>query len=671
MRFKKFCCVFITLMFLFQTVSIFGASTLDIETAKKLAVETSSDLQNVKIDRIKKQIELQQAKDGIRDTRKKDSTIRFSLLINIEFPTGHGMPKEIELIMKVPRIQNEITVLKKQEPYETLKAQTNAEQAYYDVLLEQHNLGDIEDRLADTKQVLTDVEAKYKMGKGKKTDVDFVETQLKDLETAQQKSAANLDVKLKKLGSLVGKEVRYGYQFPEYFPEINLERSQLTTITEYAKANDFELFKTIQARKLAERDTEEILQIYKSKYGQYIQDIEAYIRYNEGKTMDYDEFIRMHNHALTRIDSPWQGNYVINLLFFKIYIPKEWFKGEYSGTRYMEDQKYALFVSLTERDKARKAEKDAIAALEDTIYNAYSNLKQMESAYSTAKESLDTAKKDYEEQIKQNKMGLVAFADLESSRQAFYTKQNGLYEMKMEYAKALSNFNLTTSGYITHLLSGGSFSSDTLKAGDTFLEAPTWYINNSLTQYNFEFGVKVPSDYGVEEYQLFYQDMPVGDKIKIGNTLMHLPLTYGESTLMEVRFYHEGELKYKATFDGGQYEGELTMVQVSGNEPEPNSQEKKEEIKSKDNIGTWHISQADTLRNNFSVNTDERVNYTEYEVFLGENSLGKATKNGSITTLTLYFSDKEKMLIRFYKDGKEVQSATVQSGNDSGEIYAS
>ncbi len=671
MWFKKFCCVFITLVLLLQTVSAFGAATLNMETAKKLAVENSSDLQNVKIDRIKKQIELQQAKDGIRDTRKKDSTIRFSLLINIEFPTGHGMPKEIELIMKVPQIQNEITVLKRQEPYETLKAQTNAEQAYYDVLLEQHNLSDVEDRLADTKQILSSIEAKYKMGKGKKDDVEYVKNQLKELETSQQKSAANLDVKLKKLGSLVGKEVRYGYQFPEYFPEINLERSQLTAITEYAKANDFELFKTIQERKLAERDTEEILQIYKSKYGQYINDIEAYIRYNEGKTMDYDKFIQMYNHTLTQIDSPWDGSYVIRILFFKIYIPKEWFKGEYSGTRYMEDQKYALFVSLTERDKARKAEKDAIAALEDTVYNAYSNLKQMESAYGTAKESLDTAKQEYEEQERQNKMGLVSFADLESSRQGFYTKQNGLYEMKMEYAKALSNFNLTTSGFVNHLLSGGSFNSTTLEAGNTFLEAPTWYINNSLTQYNFEFGVKVPSDYGVEEYQLFYEGMPVGDKLAIGNTLMHLPLTYGESTLMEVRFYHNGELKYKATFDGGQYDGELTMVQVSGNEPTPNLQENKANIKSKDNIGAWRISQADTLRSNFSLNTDERVDYTEYEVFLGGNSLGKAVKNSSITTLSLYFSDKEKLLIRFYKNGKEVQSATVQKGNDSGEIYAS
>ncbi|MDD3569609.1 MAG: hypothetical protein PHY44_00710 [Lachnospiraceae bacterium] len=671
MRFKKFCCVYITLMLLCETVSAFGAATLNIETAKKLAVETSSDLQDVKIDRIKKQIELQQAKDGIRDTRKKDSTIRFSLLLNIEFPTGHGMPKEIELIMKVPQIQNEITVLNKQEPYETLKAQTKAEQAYYDVLQEQHNLRDIEDRLAETKRILSSIETKYKLGKGKKADVEYVKNQQKDLETSQQKSAANLDVKLKKLGGLVGKEVRYGYQFPEYFPEVSLQRNQLTAITEYAKANDFELFKTIQERKLAERDTEEILQIYKSKYGSYINDIEAYIRYNEGKTMDYDKFIQMYNHTLTQIDSPWVGSYVIKILFFKIYIPKEWFKGEYSGTRYMEDQKYALFVSLTERDKARKAEKDAIAELEDTVYNAYSNLKQMESAYSTATESLDTAKKDYEEQEKQNKLGLVSFADLESTRQGVYTKQNGLYEMKMEYAKALSNFNLTTSGYITHLLSGGDFSSDTLKAGDTFLEAPTWYINNSLTQYNFEFGVNVPQDYGVDEYQLFYEGMPVGDKLSIGNTLMHLPLTYGESTLMEVRFYQNGELKYKATFDGGQYDGELIMVQVSGSEPEVNTNVNKKEIKSKDNIGSWNISQADTLRSKFSVNTDERVDYTEYEVFLGENSLGKTLKNSSITTLGLYFSDKEKLLIRFYKDGKEVQSATVQKGNDSGEINAS
>ena len=80
------------------------------------------------------------------------------------------MPKEIELIMKVPQILNELAILNKQEPYEMLKSQTDAETAYYDVLLADYTVNDLETRLADSKVLLQQVENKFKMGKGKQTD---------------------------------------------------------------------------------------------------------------------------------------------------------------------------------------------------------------------------------------------------------------------------------------------------------------------------------------------------------------------------------------------------------------------------------------------------------------------------------------------------------------------
>ena len=109
--------------FIFSSSNSLAASRkLTIDEVRKLSQENSEGLQSVIIDKIKKEIELKQAYDGIRDIRKKESTVRFSLLFNIKFPEKHGMPKEIELIMKVPTIQNEITVLDKQKPYEKLKS---------------------------------------------------------------------------------------------------------------------------------------------------------------------------------------------------------------------------------------------------------------------------------------------------------------------------------------------------------------------------------------------------------------------------------------------------------------------------------------------------------------------------------------------------------------------
>ncbi len=634
---KKIIAFCVLFTFLFQTFCFASPRSISINDVRNYANENCSEAKDVILDRITKEIELKQAKDAIKDIRKKESTVKFSLLFNIELPSKHGMPKEIELIMKVPKIQNEITVLQKQENYERLKNKQKAESAFYDVLLENYNTNYATDRIADSSVTLKDITRKYQTGDGKKEDVDYVQNQIDGFKTKQKSSILNLNNKKKSLGNIINLDVTAGYDFQEYFPETNITRDMLPQIIEYSKQNDFELFKKTQARKLAEKNAYEILQIYKSKYSKYIGDIESYINSHKDTEIDYEDFIKKYNYTLYQIDSPWYGSYVINLLFFKIYIPKEWFKWDYSGTRYMEDQKYALFVALAEKDKAVKAEKDAITSLENSIYDAYNNLKQMESSYKSVSEEMEKIKTDYEQKKQKNKMGLLSFSSLESVKDSFYEKQSSAYEMKMSYAKALSSFNLTTSGYIDKLLSGGSFSSSELESGTTFADKATWYIKNPLTEYNFEFGVNIPEEYGVNYYQLFYDNQPIGDMTATDKPIIHSPLTYNDTSLLEVRLYKDGKLKYTASFDAGQYDGELDVKAVSDNSTAGSS----------DVFAKYTITDLDSLRKEFKV-SDVNAEYTDFEVFSGDVSIGKASKNNSIATLGLYFSDLEKLKIVFY-----------------------
>lgn len=653
---KKIIAFCVLFTFLFQTFCFASSRSISINDVRNYANANCSEAKDVILDRITKEIELKQAKDAIKDIRKKESTVKFSLLFNIELPSKHGMPKEIELIMKVPQIQNEITVLQRQENYERLKNKQKAESAFYDVLLENYNTNYATDRIADSSVTLKDITRKYQTGDGKKEDVDYVQNQIDGFKTKQKSSILNLNNKKKSLGNIINLDVTAGYDFQEYFPETNITRDMLPQIIEYSKQNDFELFKKTQARKLAEKNAYEILQIYKSKYSKYIGDIESYINSHKDTEIDYEDFIKKYNYTLYQIDSPWYGSYVINLLFFKIYIPKEWFKGDYSGTRYMEDQKYALFVALAEKDKAVKAEKDAITSLENSIYDAYNNLKQMESSYKSVSEEMEKIKTDYEQKKQKNKMGLLSFSSLESVKDSFYEKQSSAYEMKMSYAKALSSFNLTTSGYIDKLLSGGSFSSSELESGTTFADKATWYIKNPLTEYNFEFGVNIPEEYGVNYYQLFYDNQPIGDMTETDKPVIHSPLTYNDTSLLEVRLYKDGKLKYTASFDAGQYDGELDVKAVSDNST----------TSSADVFAKYTITDLDSLRKEFKV-SDVNAEYTDFEVFSGDVSLGKASKNNSIATLGLYFSDLEKLKIVFYNgqstvfNGKLTDIGTITS----------
>lgn len=290
---------------------------ITIDKARNMAMENSDGYQSASIDLVKKRIELRQAKEAIQDTRKNESTVRFSLLFNIKFPEKHGMPKEIELLTKVPQIENEITILGKKKAYERLSSQTKAEQAFYDVLLAAHKEEYTDSRLDDYKNVLSKVEKQVLMGTGKASDKDYIQSNIDALKNQKERNATSFDNKKYALGRLIGADIKLGYTFQENLSDLSISRRQLQEVTDYAVKNDFELFQAVQNRRLAENETETVLGIYKSRYGGYVSDVESYIRSHEGKTINYEDFISKYETTLYNIDSPWYGDYVIRIIFLK------------------------------------------------------------------------------------------------------------------------------------------------------------------------------------------------------------------------------------------------------------------------------------------------------------------------------------------------------------------
>ena len=63
-----------------------------------------------------------------------------------------------------------------------------------------------------------------------------------------------------------------------------------------------------------------------------------------GQKISQKAFKNQYEEFLKAIDEPWQGN--VRILFIRI--PKEWFKGQISGIRYVEDEPYALYEAALE-----------------------------------------------------------------------------------------------------------------------------------------------------------------------------------------------------------------------------------------------------------------------------------------------------------------------------------
>lgn len=641
---------------------------MTVEEAAKLAESASDGIRQTSIELVKKQIELQQAKDGILDTRKKESTIRFSLLFNIKFPEKHGLPKEIELITKVPEIQMELAVLKRQKSYEGLRSKTAGRKAFYDVLLEQYQSSFYEKRLKEAKAVAERIQKQYQMGTGSKEDAEYAKGLVEEYDKAFAISSVSFYRTKEKLGELVGTDVRFSYLFEEKLPDLKLSRSDLEQAVSFALQNEFSLYEAEQKRQYAERRLSEILGIYQGRYSQYIRDVSWYINTHQGKELNYEEFISLYNNALFAMDSPWYGDYVINMLFFKIRIPKEWFKGEYSGTRYLEDQKYALFIALVEKEQAQKKEESVKASLVSTLRDSFEVLKQMQNSLREAEENLTVREEAYQKALVSNQKGLTSFTSLEATKNNLYEQQRSLFEMRVNYAKALEDFNEASGGYIDFLRSGGSGNSQNgYESGDSFLEEgdgeankeiPEWYIIQDTAGYRFTFGVRIPSEYGVDAYELFYNQNSVGGRQTIGKQLIHLGLTYEDTSLLELRFYQGGQLKYISYFDGGNYGGELTLVSAE------TAQSPFENLEEGTAVGQWSFLPGNYLTGEFTFAVNSYYKYDEFVIQYEDAEIGRNIQGESIQTLKLYFGKPEELKLILYQDGTVIKTFRLELTKD-------
>ncbi len=618
-----------------------GSRALNLDSVCNMSIQADFDTKANDIEQAKKRIELKQALDGIRDIRKKESTVSFSLLFNIKFPESHGMPKEIELLTKIPKIDNELTVLRREALYLKLKAQTKAEQAYYDVLLSNYNLDFVKKHIEESKSAANKVQQQFVLGKAKKADVDFTKKLVTDYERQLEKAVLNEETVKRKLSALVGTNVLFGYTFKEELAFTNLKREELNEIIEFVKNNDFELFKAAQKRALAEKVCDIIMGVYKSAYGSKVNEMEGYIKAREGKQINYNDFLNQYEKTLYQLDEPWYGAYVINLLFFKIRIPKEWFKLQYSGTRYMEDEKYPIFVALVERDKARKEEENAIAEAEEKIRNEFSSLKNIESSITDAEENYTAASTGYNKMLWDNTLGLVKFTDLESAKNNLYQLQKSIYELKLEYTKQLSAFNLSTSGYVNKKLNRYKPPEDSrFASGNTYGEEGTWHIKNNITDYNFIFGVSLPDKYKADSYQLFYNGNPLGERIAIDKELIHLAIAYEDKAVLEARFYFKGEHMYTSIIEGGTFEGPLNLIDAN-----------KQDV---DKAGTWELIKADDLREMLKITLTKEIDFDSYHLKSKNSLIGIFDKNKSFTSLSLYFYPTSDLELYLMKGDKQV-----------------
>ncbi len=629
-----------------------------LEQAAALTLKNSDKLRGITVSKVKKQIQLKQAYSAIADTRRRESTVRFSLLFNIKFPEKHAMPKEIELLTKVPDIQSEIKLLNMEYNDAVLSETADCEQQYYTTVFKAYDVGFCENMLAQARKGFNTIKLNYAKGEAKKSDIEYMQKQVSDAEAALQKAKNSYESAKKKLSYITGADVTKGYVFKCSLPYVNLKTSDLAKIQNYAEKNDYSYQKALEQKNAADSRTQTVKSVYSGRYGSDASNVMSYINScrARGEQIDYDVFINKYNQFLDKIEQPWRGSYTINLIFFKIHIPKEWFKGTYSGERYLEDERYSLFISLTELDEAEQQRKSALNTLKKSLDDGFDALIESEAAYANAKKYLSKMEQDYSEALKDNMMGLVEYTELYDKKIAIMEQQKSIYEMQTEYAKSISSYNRQSADYISKIVLGSENPAlvnyeDGISAGDiTDSNTPSWFVNVKGSDYKCEFGVKIPESYDVTHYELYADGgVKIGKITEIGKTMTGISTIYSDTSLLTLKFYNEGSLKYTAVFDGMQYSGTLDMQPADGGTK-------------KLPAGTWSVTEKG-MKSTFCVSSEMFI-FDKFELYFGDKKLGEGTSKEGFTHLSSTFGDITDFTIKLYQFGEEMATLTPIINSD-------
>ena len=554
---------------------VYAASTMTLDKAIRLALMNSEALEEIELDLVKKGMERQQAEEGLRDIRKKESTVRFSLLFNIEFPETHGLPKEIELIMKLPKIDHEIDVLNHKLAYTKEKITFEVKNIYFDLILNERTVDSLKQQLVNQEETVDRLNTDFRKGNATKEDIEASQAELDNLVTLVAKSEKKFFSLKEKLSAKCGSDVLNVSHFNTDLYMAQINRNDIEPFIAMAKERDFDFYTIVQSRKLSEKAVDELVDIYRGRYGSKVNRIMPEIKKQKAHKA---KFLKAYNAMLDDIDRPWTRVFKINLLFFTIKIPFRWFQGEYTALRYFEDQKYALFVAVLDRDKQRVTEAAASLQLEEKLKGAYDSVKEMELAYRESVDSILKEQDNYQTAYEQNKLGKLTFAELETARLGLINTEQTTLTNLIEYNKMINMLDFYTVGGLKGKLAAVDIDSGNYISGDSIpiveegkkdeksagTKEPTWNIIVPYTEYRFSFGISLPSAYEATHFQLTMEDgRKIGERTEVKKRLEHMPLLFSDTSTLHLLLYKDKDLVYEASFDGTDYSGTLQLKAVS------------------------------------------------------------------------------------------------------------
>lgn len=510
--------------------------------ARRLALSFSPDIKKQYNQIVLKKMKYVEAVKGIQAKVKNLQTFRWTPLLSFKFPEKLNLTEEYELNIKPLTLQTEIDNL--QHRLEDLEYEVTAkvDKQYFEVYMAQQESAFTQQRLDDAAAQLARNKAGLTTGNATQADVDTALKNVQSLTTALTNQLREFENAKTKLKDLTGLDVSVGYTFLNPYQSVNIPREALAGLTEYTMARDQTYYEAKATAATAKLNIDSYEQYMRGQYGNKMQPIQNYINMaRQGQDIDYASFQMQFDAMLKELDRPW--SYKMRILFFTFSM--EWFKGQISGTRYVEDEMYALYTACMEYANAQKDLASAEKSLRAQVRDGFEALVTNYNTWQMLEKLAAQSKTDLDRLLALNKTGKATYTEVSDQQHAYQTAQMDALTALNDYNIQITEFDRLTCGGITQYLKDANSILDVGRGGDAYamldpINDPYYYIYSSVADLTFYIGISIPDgfDPAIDGFEIWYENTQIGQRTAVGQELRHLTIDYGSTNTLTIRLYN-------------------------------------------------------------------------------------------------------------------------------------
>ena len=534
--------------------------------ARAQAYNNSSKLEQLEGKLETKEVQLTQAVKTIAMKQKNMSTFRWSPLLSFKFPTKPDLAEAFEFEFKPMSIQYEIDVIKHQITDQKFEIYQQVNSVYLDIVMLEQEIDLNQKKLDVTKKAIEKSKLKLLVGQATQADIDTMTAKCNSLTAKISSASRNLNARKKRLVSLTGNtDIYTAYSFENPLIEADMKRSEvLDQLIQYTLDNDQTYYEALIAQQSSYVQMTTNYNLMSEQYGGKMSMIRSY--YNQalnGEKINAKAFKQAYKEFLKEIDKPWNGSY--RIIFFKF--PKVWFKGAIDGSRYVEDEPYALYESALEYQEARleaESVKEDITAQVEEYFDNYISVK---SAYKESVDQVEAAKLQLDRDLLLNKLGTLTYDEYSSSLDNYETLQSEMIENMKTYSSTLYEFDRLTCGAVSEYIKEGGLNVNVADGGESVLieenvEGSYYYIEQIIQKQEFRLRVQLAEelDGEITHFELWCDDTRIGDRTEIDKPLRHLALALENVEVVKIRFYNDEEFVDDCEIDPSTLSGALTIT---------------------------------------------------------------------------------------------------------------